>query len=150
MSVGFYVVNKEFLEKLEDNFKYNAEVEREKFNEIPSRIFKATIAYQYLCTLTDKSLTLEQILEKHSDLGLIGPGSGFLTRVLEKLFGKLKTFKKHAMLHDVFGNFYVDFEEGPGYCYASPMWLPSFMRDESLMGQISGLVLCSKTDFSYE
>ena len=25
MSVGFYVVNKEFLEKLEDNFKYNAE-----------------------------------------------------------------------------------------------------------------------------
>ena len=44
MSVGFYVVNKEFLEKLEDNFKYNAEVEREKFNEIPSRIFKTTIA----------------------------------------------------------------------------------------------------------
>ena len=150
MSIGFYVVNKEFLEKLEDYIKYNAEVEREKFNEIPSRIFKATIAYQYLCTLTDKSLTLEQILEKHSDLGLIGPGSGFLSRVLEKLFGKLKTFKKYAMLHDVFGNFYADFEEGPGYCYASPIWLPSFMRENPLMGQISGLMLCSKTDFSYE
>ena len=150
MSIGFYVVNKEFLEKLEKYIKCNAEIEREKFNGIPSRIFKATIAYQYLCTLTDKNLTLEQILEKHSDLGLIGPGSGFLTRVLEKLFGKLKTFRKHAMLHDVFGNFYADFEEGPGYCYASPVWLPSFMRDEPLMGQISGLILCSKTDFSYE
>ena len=77
----------------------------------------------------NKALTLEEIYKKHSDLGVIGPGSGFFTRVSEKLFGKLKTFKKHAMLHDVFGNFYVDFEEGPGYCYASPMWLPSFMRD---------------------
>ena len=83
MSIRFHVVNKEFLEKLEDYIKYNAEVEREKFNEIPSRIFKATIAYQYLCTLTDKNLTLEQILEKHSDLGLIGLRSGFLVRVLE-------------------------------------------------------------------
>ena len=53
------------------------------------------------------------------------------------------------MLH-VFGNFYADFKEGSGYCYASPMWLPSFMRDEPLMTQISGLVLCSKTDFSFK
>ena len=31
-----------------------------------------------------------------------------------------------------------------------PMWLPSFMRDEPLMRQISGLVLCSKTHFSFK
>ena len=150
MSIGFYVINKEFLEKLKGYIECNAEAERDKYNGIRSRILNAIIAYQYLCTLTDKNLTLEQILEKHSDLGLIGPGSGFLVRVLEKLFGKLKIFKKHAMLYDVFGNFYADFEEGPGYCYASPIWLPSFMRDEPLMGQISGLILCSKADFSYK
>ena len=149
MSIRFHVVNKDFLEKLEHYIKYNAEAETAKFNGIWSRIFKAIIAYQYLCTLTDKNLTLEQILEKHSDLGLIGLRSGFLVRVLEKLFGKLKTFKKHAMIYDVFGNFYANFEEGPGY-YASPVWLPSFMRDEPLMSQIAGLILCSKTDFLYK
>ena len=62
-----------------------------------------------------KLLTLEEISEKPTDLRLIGPGSGFLLRLLEKLFGKLKTFQKHAVLQDVFVNFYADFEEGPGY-----------------------------------
>ena len=89
------------------------------------------------------------MLENHPDLGLIDSGNGLLTRILE-LFGKSNTFSKHAMLHDVFGNFYADFKEGPGYCYTSPMWLPSFMSEEPLVAQISGLVLCSKTDFSFE
>ena len=34
MSTRFYVVNKEFLEKLEDYIKYNAGADREKFNGI--------------------------------------------------------------------------------------------------------------------
>ena len=123
--------------------------QKEKVRGVTDRILEPTITFQYLCTITDKDLTLEEIYEKHSDLGLIGPVDGFLTRVLEKLFGKLKTFRKQAMLHDVFCNFYEDFEEEPGYCFASLMWLPSFMKDEALMGQISGLILCSKADFSY-
>ena len=87
-------MNKESLEKIEDYIKYNIEIEREKFNEVLSRIFNATIAYQYLCTVTDKNLKLDQIHEKHSDLVLIGPESGFLTAVLEKPFWKVK--KKHS------------------------------------------------------
>ena len=55
-----------------------------------------------------------------------------------------KTFRKHAILHDVFGNFYSDFEEGPGYCYAAPTWLPSWMRKAPIMGHITGLKMCSK------
>ena len=142
MGVGFYVVNKEFLPKLEDYIKCKTETSRYEFSKVLSRIFKATIACQNLCTLIDKDLTLEQILENHSDLGLIGPGNGLLTRLLEKLFGKSKTFRKHAILRDMFGgNVYADFEERPGYCYASPMWLPFFMRDEPLMGQIFALFL---------
>ena len=65
-------------------------------------------------------------------------------------FGSSQKFKKHAVLYDVFGNFYLDFEEGPGYAYASPLWLPHCLRDEILVGQISGLHFCSKTDFPYE
>ena len=101
----------------------------------------ATIAFHFLCTIAIKALTLEEIFEKPTDLRLIGLGSGFLLPLLEKLFGKLKTFQKHAVLQDVFGNFYADFEEGPGYWYASATWL---------LGQIYGLVLCSKTDLLYE
>ena len=47
-----------------------------------------------MCTVTDKNLKLDQIHEKHSDLVLIGPESGFLTAVLEKPFWKVK--KKHS------------------------------------------------------
>ena len=103
-----------------------------------------------MCKITNKNLTLQEIYGKHPDLGLIGPGHRPLTRILEKLFGSSKTFKTHAVLHDAFGNFYLDFEEGPGYAYASPLWLPSFLRDVPLVGQISGLLFCSTTDFSYE
>ena len=105
-----------------------------------------------MCTVTDKNLKLDKIHEKHSDLVLIGPESGFLTAVLEKPFWKVKKkkFRKHVIFYDVFGNFYyADFEEGPGYCYASPLWLPSFMKNKPLMGQISGLILCTETNFSY-
>ena len=150
MSIGFHIVDKEFLEKLEDYIKIHADEEKEKFPDVSKRILNANIAYQYLCEITGKDLAFEDIYKKHVNLGLIGPGNGFLTGILEKLFGSSETFKKHAVLHDVFGNFYLDFEEGPGYAYASPLWLPSFLRDEPLIGQISGLLLCSKTDFSYE
>ena len=122
------------MEKLKGYIEYNAEAERDKYNGIRSRILKAIIAYQYLCTLTDKNSTLEQILEKHSDLGLIGPGSGFLVRVLEKLFGKLKIFKKHAMLYDVFGNFYADFEEGPRYMLCLTYMVTIFYERRTLDG----------------
>ena len=150
MSLGFHIVDKEFLEKLEDYIKTHADEEKEKFPDVSKRILNANIAYQYLCEITGKDLAFEEIYKKHDNLGLIGPGNGFLTGILEKLFGSSQTFKKHAVLHDVFGNFYLDFEEGPGYAYASPLWLPRFLRDEPLIGQISGLLLCSKTDFSYE
>lgn len=64
---------------------------------------KATIVYKYLHALTNKDLTFAEIYKKkHPDLR--GPGNWFLTRMLEKLFGRSKTFKTHAMLHDVFGN----------------------------------------------
>ena len=150
MSIGFHIVDKEFLEKLEDYIKIHTDKQKEKFPDVPKTILIANIAYQYLCEITGKDLAFKDIYKDHVSLGLIGPGNGCLTRILEKLFGSSQTFKKHAVLHDVFGNFYLDFEEGPGYAYASPLWLPSFLRDEPLIGQISGLLLCSKTDFSYE
>ena len=148
MRIIFPIVDKKFLGNLEEYINVNAEAEEGNFSGVPSRIFKAAIAYQYLCTITDKDLTLQEIYEKHPDLGLIGPGNGCLTGILEKLFGSLKTFRKHAVLHDVFGNFYTDFEEGPGYVYATSARLPSWIRARPFAGHISGLILFSKTDIS--
>ena len=150
MSIGFHIVNEDFLHQMEEYIKRKAEVEKENFSGVPDRILKASLAYQYLCVKANKDLSLKEILVKHSDLGLIGPGHGTITRILEKLFSSSQTFKKHAILHDAFGNFFLDFGEGPGYCYASPIWLPSFMRDAPVMGQISGLLMCYGTGFSYE
>lgn len=113
MRIGFHIINKEFLEDLEEYIKLSDGAEKDKFNGVPNRIFKATIAYQYLCTITGKDLTLQEIYEKHPDLGLIGPGKGCLTRILEKIFGSCATFQRHALLHDVFGRFHTDFGEGP-------------------------------------
>ena len=150
MSIGFHIVNEDFLHQMEEYIKRKAEVEKENFSGVPDRILKASLAYQYLCVKANKDLSLKEILVKHSDLGLIGPGHGTITHILEKLFSSSQTFKKHAILHDAFGNFFLDFGEGPGYCYASPIWLPSFMRDAPVMGQISGLLMCYGTGFSYE
>ena len=125
MNNEFPIVNEDFLHQMEEYIKRRAEVEKENFNGVPDRILKASLAYQYLCVKANKDLSLKKKLEKHSDLGLIGPGHGTITYILEKFFSSSQTFKKQAMLHDAFGNFFLDFGEGPGYCYASSIWLPS-------------------------
>ena len=43
---------------------------------------------------------------------------------------------------------YVNFEEWLGYYYVPPVWLPSSMTGETLIGQIFGLILCSRIGFS--
>ena len=147
MSKEFPIVDIEFLKTLGDYIKFHADAYKYKFNDIPNRIFIAIIAYQYLCTITNKDLTLEEIYDKHPNLGLIGPGNGSLTRILEELFASSKTVKTHAMLHDVFGNFYVDYKEGPGYAYALPIQSSSCIRTLPFVGHISGLILALKPIF---
>ena len=150
MSREFPIVDTEFLLKLDDYIKFHAEADKHKFNGVPNRIFIAIIAYKYLCKITDKDLILEEIYDKHPNLGLIGPGNGRLTRTLEKLFASSKTVRTHAMLHDVFGNFYIDYKEGPGYAYALPVRLSSCIKAMPFVCHISGLILSSKTDLSFE
>ena len=88
MSIGFHIVNGAFLSNLHDYIKLNAEAEKAKISYLPNRAFKAIIAYQYLCTIIDKDLTLQEIYEKHPDLGLIGPRNGIHIPWLIKNFSK--------------------------------------------------------------
>ena len=48
MRIGFHIIDKEFLEDLEEYIKLNAEAEKDKFNGVPNRKFKATIGAELL------------------------------------------------------------------------------------------------------
>jgi hypothetical protein len=105
------------------------------------RILKSALVYQYLSTkYLAEPLSLETILNKYEDLGLIGPGHGWLTRALEKIFGNSTMFQSHAIYHDAFGRFYNDYKYSQGYCYAlPPSWTPEWMKSKCVIGHVSGL-----------
>ena len=111
---------------------------------IKDRILKSALVYQFLCkTMLHKNLSILEIVEKHPDIGLIGPGNGCLTKVLEYLFSWSKTICTHAILHDAFGRFFDDYKTGPGYCYA--LWRNQtgyFMKSSALLGHITGVFFC--------
>ena len=54
---------------------------------------------------------------QETGLGLIRPGNGRLTKLLEILFGWSSTFRLHALYHDVFRRIYLKTKKGPGYTY---------------------------------
>ena len=113
---------------------------------VPGRIVKAVLVYQYLCIHNNHVLlNAADILSKHPDIGLIGPGHGMLTKILEYCFNSVQLFCNHAILHDAFGRFYHDYRRGPGYCYAISIRLPKLFRNSPLLGHVSGLLFCCKT-----
>lgn len=88
---------------------------------------------------TKEMISIRQVDNQEKGLGLIGPGNGFLTTILEKIFGGFKTFQIHAILHDVFGRIYLKTGKGPGYLY---VFRDSKLKGSSLCGHISGLIYC--------
>ena len=68
--------------------------------------------------LTKTEIPIEEIDAQETGLGLIGPGNGRLTRLLETPFGWLSTFLLHALYHDVFGRIYLKMKKVPSYTYA--------------------------------
>ena len=76
-------------------------------------------------------------------MGLIGPGSGRLTRLLEFIFGWSDVFSNHAILHDAFGRFYTRFHDGNGYTYCINRYVPDFVKKSPLFGHLTGLIYCA-------
>ena len=98
--------------------------------------------YRYLTLqYTNIRVDLKEILEKHFDMGLIGPGYNCLTFTLEFAFNRSKTICNHAILHDAFGRFYNDYKHGPGYFYTSRTKHES-IKKLPLIGHLSGLMFC--------
>ena len=87
-------------------------------SEMPSNLPEVLEVYKAAwLILTKTEISIEEADAQETELGLIGPGNGCLTRLLETLFGWSSTLRLHALYHDVFGRIYLKKKEGPGYTY---------------------------------
>ena len=48
MSIGFHIVSEDFLHQMKEYIKLNVEVEKKNFSNVPDKILKTSLAYQYL------------------------------------------------------------------------------------------------------
>ena len=119
---------------------------KEKHNEKNDVILKSCLVYQFLHNKHFKQyLSIDKILElNNGEIGLIGPGNGFLTRFFEKTIGNIDIIHSHSILHDAFGRFYYHHELDRGYIYVlNENKTYKFMKKLPLFGQITGLIYCS-------
>ena len=100
-----------FIRLLLEYVRYNFKSTKEQFPDINDKTLKSAIVYRYVhFYYLERDISIYEILEiEGSDsLGLIGPGSGRLTRLLEFMFGWSDVFSNHAILHDAFVGFTLD------------------------------------------
>ena len=116
--------------------------------KINKRIVKSALIYQHLMHKHGiESKYIEEIIKMHPSIGLLGPGNGCLTRVLEFCMSWSNLFCRHACLHDAYGRFFQDYGKDVGYLYAVKKSVLPILRTIPLLGHISGLYLCSLYDF---
>ena len=81
---------------------YYFEETKQKYNNINDVILKSTLVYQYLCLKNFKIyMTIDEALEENNgEIGLIGPGNGCTTHLLERICGCCDILHSHSILHD--------------------------------------------------
>ena len=123
------------------------QAEHRKINE---QILKSVLIYQ--CLYYNEFHTIlsvdDILLEHENEIGLIGPGNGCTTGVLEKLFGKFKCCHVHSALYDAFGRFYTKYKKGRGYCYVLKK-SSKFLKTSPLFGRITGFVWSIKNSSKF-
>ena len=125
--------------------KHSFKDTKEKHPNIDDKILKSALVYQYLYFYHfERDILISRILEiNDGEIGLIGPGSGPVTWLLETAFGWIDILNSHSILHDAFGRFYKNHSLGRGYTYAIPeKYTTRVVKRSPLCGQISGLIYC--------
>ena len=94
----------------------------QKHNSVNDVILKSALVYQYLYLRNFKTyLSIDRVLELNdNEIGLIGPGNGCLTQLLERIFYQSDILHSHSILHDAFGRFYDHHQLDRGYTYVIP------------------------------
>lgn len=92
------------------------------------------------CSIISPLIDLDLINDDCPHGGIIGIGDS----KLELIFGRLKIFRFHAILHDAAGYMKTAHGKGPGYCYA----LSKPKMNSCFLGHISGIAHCIRFKFS--
>ena len=124
---------------------YNFEKTKEKHPNIDDKILKSALVYRYLHFYhLERDISMNEILELNDgEIGLLGPGSGCLTWLLEKIFGWINILNSHSVLHDASGRFYDHHKLGRGYTYAiSEKYTTKLIKRSPFCGQVSGILYC--------
>ena len=125
--------------------KHSFQEAKEKHPYIDNKILKSALVYQYLHFFYfERDISINKILElNNGEIGLMGPGNGFITWLFERTFGWIDILNSHSILHDAFGRFYDHHELGRGYTYTIPeKYTTKLIKRLPLCGQISGLLYC--------
>ena len=89
--------------------------------------------------LTKTEISIKEIDVQEIRLGLIGPGNGTLTKLLEILFRWCRTFRFHELYHDMFERIYLKTKKGPGNTYVFRNFI---FKGSPLFGHSTGLLSC--------
>ena len=119
---------------------------KQKHKNVNDIILKSALVYRDLYYRNFKThISIDDILElNNNEIGLIGPGNGCLTHILERVFGGSHILHSHSILHDAFGRFYDHYSLDRGYTYVIPEnRTPKWVKRSPLCGQISGLIYCA-------
>ena len=85
--------------------------------------------------------------EEIKSIGLMGPGYGLITRLLERVCVSPQ-LKKHAIYHDIFGAVYRNCGLTNGYCYGLQKPInKNWIKKSPLLGHISGIYKILKGDY---
>ena len=109
---------------------------KKQHNSVNDVILKSALVYQYLHLKNfASSKSINDILEiNDKEIGLIGPGNGCLTHLLERIFKRFNKLHSHSILHDAFGRFYTHHSLDRGYTYIIPENLtPNWIKKISIM-----------------
>jgi RHS repeat-associated protein len=95
-------------------------------------------------TATGGALTAAEAIALNPTGGLVGPGGGLATQVLDVAAGWIPGVRAHGVLHDASGFLVNTFKVGPGYLYVGPAGQATYnflglSRTLPLAGQVEGL-----------
>jgi RHS repeat-associated protein len=100
-------------------------------------------------TATHGAIKANEAIALNPTGGLVGPGGGFGTRVLDVLTGWIPGVRAHSVLHDLSGYLFNEFGRqgftaGNGYLYLGLNWF-GVSAGNPLSGQVEGLAVTGGT-----
>ena len=98
------------------------------------------VPYRYKAEFLDH-VESDADLRSIKSLGLIGPGEGRLTSLLEMCFARSPVMKLHAVCHDAWGLYHRKTGRSNGYCYGvNSQNMCDHFKKSCLLGHMSGLL----------